>query len=149
MFGGDEKARNDALDELHKTFSTLTQEEQKQASNIIHDIYSGKLVPTADKTIKDYINEYLVRLSNENLRKFAAFIGVSVNELNVFLGDVDRNNPDAFERLTQFKKLVDRTHLRESLQKKEGHPFSVPKANIELDVLIRKYIEENGFDIDE
>ncbi len=147
--GGDEKARNDALDELHKSFSTLTQEEQKQANNIIHDIYSGSLVPTADKTIKDYINEYLVRLSNENLRKFSEFIGVSVNEFKAFLGDVDRNNPDAFGRLTQFKKLVDRTHLRESLQKKEGHPFSVPKANIELDVLIRRYIEENGFDVDE
>lgn len=147
--GGDEKARNNALDELHKTFSTLTQEEQKQANNIIHDIYSGKLVPTADKTIKDYINEYLVRLSNENLRKFAGFIGVSIAELQAFMDDVDRDNPDAFGRLTQFKRLVDRSHLRESLQKKEGHPFSVPKANIELDALIRRYIEENGFDIDE
>lgn len=147
--GGDEKARNDALDELHKTFSTLTQEEQKQANNIIHDIYSGELVPTADKTIKDYITEYMVRLSNENLRKFADFIGVKLADFKEFMVDVDRNNPDAFGRLTQLKRLVDRSHLRESLQKKEGHTISIPKANIELDVLLRKYIDENGFDIDQ
>lgn len=146
--GGDEKTKEDALNELHKTFSTLTQEEQKQANNILQDIYSGKLIPTSEKTIKDYINEYMVRLSNDNMRKFADFIGLSLKDLKDFMDDVDRENPDAFGKLTELKRHVDKAHLKNNLEKKTGRPFSFPKTNIELDVLLRKYVEENGFNID-
>lgn len=146
---GDAETRSLALNELHKTFATLTQEEQKQANIIIHDIHTGKLIPAKDKTIKDYITEYMVRLSNIYMLRFAEFIGVPFDDFKKFMDEVDRTNPDAFGRLTELKKLVNRVHLRANLEKKNGQPCSLPKANIELDSLIRRYIDQNGFDISE
>jgi len=41
------------LDELHKSFATLSQEEQKLANIFLNDVMSGNMQLTADKTFKD------------------------------------------------------------------------------------------------
>lgn len=44
-----------AEDELHKTFATLSQEEQKYANIFLHDIQSGDVQPVEGMTFRDYI----------------------------------------------------------------------------------------------
>ena len=60
---------NDALkqaeDELHKTFSTLSREEQKFANIFLHDIQSGDIEPEDGKTFRDYITEYLSKAKDD------------------------------------------------------------------------------------
>jgi Type I site-specific restriction-modification system, R (restriction) subunit and related helicases len=144
------KADQDAaLDELHKSFSTLTQDEQKQASIIIQDIYTGILVVDPSKTIKDYLGEYLAKIRNTNIKKMSDFLGISEDNLRKFVDEAEKSDLDSFGRLTLLKSLVDKQILREKLQKKFGKPFSIPKTNIELDKLIRSFIEVGGFDIDD
>ena len=52
-----------AKEELHKTFATLTQEEQKYANIFLHDIQTGDVKAERGKTLRDYINEDLPRFS--------------------------------------------------------------------------------------
>jgi type I restriction enzyme R subunit len=56
----DEKAKEKALNVLHKTFATLTQEEQRYASIFLRDVQRGAAIIDGTKTLRDYITEYQV-----------------------------------------------------------------------------------------
>jgi type I restriction enzyme R subunit len=51
----EKKLIDQALDDLHRTFATLTQEEQKYAGLFPRDIERGDVVVEEAKTLRDYI----------------------------------------------------------------------------------------------
>lgn len=54
-----EDVKKKLLADLHKTFATLTQEEQKYANIFLHDVERGDVtVLDSKKTLRDYIAEY-------------------------------------------------------------------------------------------
>lgn len=53
-----------SLDELHKSFATLTQDEQKYAEIFLHDVQRGEVVVEDGKTLRDYITEYQYKAKN-------------------------------------------------------------------------------------
>lgn len=146
---GNAQDRQDALDELHKTFSTLSQEEQKQANIILTDIYSGKLVPDGTETIKDYIIEYMLRTKQANDIKLANILGIPYDVLKKFLDEVNKKNPDEFGRLKALKELINKQNLKATFEKQYNKKLTIPKINIELDTMLRDYLEQDGFDVDE
>ena len=54
----DEAEMRKTLDDLHKSFAVLTQEEQKYANIFLHDVDSGNARMESGKTFRDYITEY-------------------------------------------------------------------------------------------
>ncbi len=69
------------LDELHKSFATLTQEEQKYANIFLHDVESGNADLESEKTFRDYITEYQFRAKNEQVRKLVNALGFDFSKL--------------------------------------------------------------------
>ena len=79
--GASAEAVEQAETELHKTFATLSQEEQKYANIFLHDIQRGDVAITEGKTLRDYITEYLgqftrnytqtVKRAADNKRRYA------------------------------------------------------------------------------
>ncbi len=61
------------LDELHKSFAFLSQEEQKQANLFLHDIQSGDRTLEEGYTLQDYIAIYAKQSENANLHKFEKY----------------------------------------------------------------------------
>ena len=59
--GATQETVEQAETELHKTFATLSQEEQKYANIFLHDIQRGDVKVAEGRTLRDYINEYLSR----------------------------------------------------------------------------------------
>ena len=49
------EAQEEALNELHKTFAALTQDEQKYANIFLHDIQRGDVSVEEGKSLRDYI----------------------------------------------------------------------------------------------
>ena len=66
-------------DELHRTFATLSQEEQKFANIILHDIQSGNITVTPGKAFRDYILEYITRSKDDQIHRLSAAIGLMSN----------------------------------------------------------------------
>jgi len=62
-----------ALEELHKTFATLSQEEQKYAEIFLRDIQRGSVTVDVNKTLRDYINEYQAETKNDQIYKIPSF----------------------------------------------------------------------------
>lgn len=59
-------------DELHKTFATLSVEEQKYANLILHDIDSGDFkLNVNEKSFRDCITEYI---SNAKMIKYTSYL---------------------------------------------------------------------------
>lgn len=66
----DEELEN-SLNSLHKSFASLSQEQQKYANMIIHDIESGDLIIEENKSIMDYITQYATNAENDQIRMLA------------------------------------------------------------------------------
>jgi len=52
------------LDELHKSFATLNQEEQKFANIFLNEVRSGNVTLDPNKTFRDYISDYQFKAKN-------------------------------------------------------------------------------------
>lgn len=139
-----------AADELHKTFATLTQEEQKFANILLHDIQRGDVVAEEGKTFRDYITEYLSKAKNTQVHQLAEVLGVDEDKLQklISLGLTD-SNINAFGRFDALKATADKQKAKEYFEKIEGKKILLPKVNNKIDLLLRKFILEGGFDIEQ
>ena len=79
--GTDEQTRNVMLNELHKSFANLSQDQQKYANILLKDIQNAELVIDDDKTILDYITEYQSRAKSDQFCNFARNLGINETAL--------------------------------------------------------------------
>lgn len=144
----DHEETMEVLDELHKSFATLTQEEQKYANIFLHDIQNGDVIVEDGKNLRDYITEYMARAKNDQIHRFASAVGVDETELRNFMQlKVDDSNINEFGRFDRLKETVDRTTARRYLEKLEGKPVKPFQINMKIDQILRKFILEGGFDV--
>jgi type I restriction enzyme R subunit len=138
-----------ALTDLHKTFATLTQEEQKYANIFLHDIQRGDVTAEKGKTLRDYITEYQVKAKEDQIYRISDIFGMDKNILREMMGikliDANINEYGRFDKL---KATVDKAKAKIYLEQKQGVRLSPPKVTIEVDKLLRKFLLEGGFDVE-
>lgn len=137
-----------AEEELHKTFATLSQEEQKFANIFLHDIQRGDVTPQAGKTLRDYITEYLTKAKNDQIHKIATVLGLDEKKLREIMGlRVTEVNINEFGRFDNLKATVDKQKARDYFERVEGMKLIPPKVNMKVDKLLRDFVISGGFDI--
>lgn len=139
-----------SLDELHKSFATLTQDEQKYAEIFLHDVQRGEVVVEDGKTLRDYITEYQYKAKNNQIHSFAVAFGLDEDLLkNMMQLNLTEANIDEFGRFDKLKQSVDKAAAKAFLEKIEGKAIIPPKVNMKVDKILRKFILTGGFDPDE
>lgn len=139
-----------SLDELHKSFATLTQDEQKYAEIFLHDVQRGEVVVEDGKTLRDYITEYQYKAKNDQIHSFAVAFGLDEDLLkNMMQLNLTEANIDEFGRFDKLKQSVDKAAAKAFLEKIEGKAIILPKVNMKVDKILRKFILTGGFDPDE
>ena len=137
-----------ALNDLHNTFATLNQEEQKYANIFLHDLQRGDVFLKEDKTFRDYITDYQFKAKNDQIHRFAEVLGLDEEKLRTMMGlKLTENTIDEFGRLEVLKATKDKDKVKAYFQKKEGVEISKARANIKADKLIREFILKGGIDI--
>ena len=137
------------LDELHKSFATLTQIEQKYANIFLHDVQSGDVIVEEEKTLRDYITEYMTRAKNDQIHRFAVATGVDEAELRAFMQmKVTEANINEFGRFDRLKGTVDRALAKAFIEKLEGSTIKPFQVNMKIDQILRRFILEDGFDVE-
>lgn len=140
----------EALNELHKTFATLTQEEQKYANIFLHDIQRGDVQAQEGKTLRDYITEYQYRAKNDQIYHLADIFGLDQEKLeNMMSLKLTETNINEFGRFDELKNTVDKAKAKAFFERKEQSKLNPPKVNIRTDKLLREFILTGGFDIEE
>lgn len=136
-----------ALSELHQSFASLSQEDQKYANIFLHDVQSGEIDVQEDKTLRDYINEYKYNAKNDQTHKFAEAFGLDEGKLRAMMGlNLNELNINEFGRLDDLKKSVDKQKARAYFESVEGAKVLPYKVNIRMDSLLRKFILSGGFE---
>ncbi len=137
-----------AEDELHKTFASLTQEEQKFANIFLHDIQSGDVEPEDGKTFRDYITEYMSRAKDDQIHRLAVVLGLDEEKLRTMMeARITDANINEFGRFDALKATVDKKKAKEYFEAVEGGSIIPPKIPVKIDKLLREFILRGGVEI--
>ena len=144
------------VDELHKSFATLTQEEQKFAKIFLHDVQRGDVKPEENKTFREYITEYLAAAKLDQINGVVNKMGKPEDEnITAFKSKLSRMmnagiteaNINEFGRFDDLKDCVDKAKAKAYFEELEGASFTEFKVNMKVDQLLQKFIISGGFDL--
>lgn len=136
------------LDELHRSFATLSQEDQRYAKQILADIQNGNLAVDPLKTFTDYIAEYAERAKNDQIHQFADAFGASERLLRTIMSHpVTAATLNQFNRFDALIRTVDRVKAAAYFSAVEGHPVSAFLVTSKVDDIFRRFILHGGFPI--
>lgn len=138
----------DTLDELHKSFASLTQEEQKFANIFIHDVQSGDVEIESDKTFREYITEYQCKAKNAEIREISQILGLDETKLrNMMNSGITELNINEYGRFDDLKNTVDKNKAKVYFEQFEGKTIPLFKINIRVHNLLQKFIISGGFEL--
>ncbi|BCC50929.1 MULTISPECIES: type I restriction endonuclease subunit R [Bacillaceae] len=138
------------LDDLHKSFAILTQEEQKYANIFLHDVESGNARMENGKTFRDYITEYQFKAKNDQIQSISRILGMNEKKLrNLLAANVNEANINEFGRFDDLKTSVDKIKAKEYFEKLENVKIPPFKINIRVHNLLQEFILKGGYDIEE
>lgn len=141
---------NKVEDELHRTFATLSQEEQKFANVFLHDIQSGSVAVVPGKSFRDYVLEYISKAKDDQIHRLSTAIGVDESSLReIMTQHVTDDNINEFGRFDALKATVNPAIAKTYFERITGKKLPTPKVNISVDKLLRDFIIKGGFDIEE
>ncbi|WP_432776069.1 HsdR family type I site-specific deoxyribonuclease [Brevibacillus gelatini] len=146
----DETEMQETLNDLHKSFARLTQEEQKYANIFLHDVQSGNVKLQSGKTFREYITEYQSKGKNKQIHRVVQFLGLDEKKLrNLMVANATAANINEFGRFDDLKSSVDKAKAKEYFEKLENVTIPLFKINIKVHNLLQEFILKGGFDIEE
>ena len=130
-----------ALQELHKSFASLSQKDQRTAIVILHDIQRGDLRLSIGKTIYDYIAEYQIDELKKQILTIAEATGLNASQLiNIMSNDPNEANLNEFNRFENLKSSLDPALTKIFLSKVYGTDMPARRVMIKVDEILRKFI---------
>lgn len=143
---GDEAVTETTLAELHRSFSSLSQEEQKLAEIFLHDIQRGDVEIDPSRTFRSYLTDYQSRAKTREIDAITKILGLDKAKLNALMvASVTDANINEYGRFDELKATVDKAKARAYFEQKDGTKLPLFKVNIKVDTLLRLFILEGGF----
>jgi type I restriction enzyme R subunit len=146
--GVDSDKTQQTLDELHKSFASLSQMEQKYANIFIHDVQSGDVSIEGGYSLRESITEYQSKAKNEEIYHITHVFGLDETKLrNMMNSGITDSNINEYGRFDELKETVDKNKAKEYFEKLEDAKFPPFKINIKVHNLLQKFIISGGFEI--
>lgn len=129
------------LNELHKSFASLSQSEQKYAKLFLHDLQRGDAQLIEGHTFRDYINDYQNQKEQLRIAAIVEAFGVDKDLLLQLMGsDVNEQNINRFGRFDKLKLTVDKSKAKVYFEHMEGASIPPFKLNIRIDKYLQEFI---------
>ncbi len=145
---GNEDYIKKTLRDLHSSFSTLTSDEQKHAELFLRDIQRGEVLVIKDKTLREYITEYMVRAKNNQIRQCVDIFDLNEEKLrNLIIKKLNMDTINEFGKFDELKESVDKAKAKEYFDKLENKNLRRKDINQRIDTFLRKFVIEGGFEI--
>ena len=127
--------------ELHNAFASLSQRDQRTAQRILHDIGSGDLRLSKDKTIYDYILDYQKRECDKQVFTLAEATGLDLYSLKDLVGnDITEENINEHGRFDDLINTRDRDKCADFLKKLTGKEVARRYVIINISKAVRRFI---------
>ena len=125
----DQKDLENTLEELHKSFAFLSQEDQKFANLFLHDVQTGDAHLEPGKSFHDYIVEYAQNAKSERVHRLVKYFGISEKLLGGMMkAHVTKNKLNEYGRFDALKATVVQEKAQDYFTKVDGKklpPFMV------------------------
>ena len=136
------------LEELHKSFAFLSQEEQKYANLFLHDVQTGDVKLQEGVTFQDYIYQYRNNVKNEQVHKLHRYFGIEEGLVYQMLdSNVTKDNLNEYGRFDALKATIVKEKAVEYYTKKEGKKVPLFRVNNRVNSLLTEFLLEGGKDI--
>jgi len=137
------------LAELHRSFSSLSQEQQKLAEIFLHDIQRGDVPIDPTRTFRDYLTEYQAKAKNQEIEVLVQIFGIDAKKLTDLLNtNATEANLNEYGRFDDLKATIDKQKAKAYFEGVEGIVIPAFKVNIKADALLRKFILGGGFKLE-
>ena len=146
----DDEGLATAREELHRSFASLSQDDQRFAELFLHDVERGDAILEEGMTLRDYITSYACKAKNAQVQRVVEALGIDGDLLTAMVAlDLTESNINEFGRFDDLKDSVDKVRAKAFFEQKEGKSLPPFKVNTRVAALLKRFILEGGFDIDE
>ena len=146
----DDEGLTAAREELHRSFASLSQDDQRFAELFLHDVERGDAALKEGMTLRDYITSYAHKAKNAQVERVVEALGIDGELLTAMTAlDLTETNINEFGRFDNLKDSVDKSRAKAFFEQKEDKSLPLFKVNTRAAALLKKFILEGGFDIDE
>ena len=144
----DPKDLENTLEELHKSFAFLSQEDQKFANLFLHDVQTGDAHLESGMSFRDYIVVYEKNAKQEQIRRVVHYFGLSEKLLtNMMNTHVTRDTLNEYGRFDALKASVVREEAQTYFSRIDGKKLPLFLVNNRVDKLLTDFILSDGCDI--
>ena len=138
------------LEELHKSFAFLSQEEQKYANLFLHDVQTGDVKLQEGVTFQDYIYRYVNHAKQEQIRRLHKYFGLREDLVSQLLErNVTKENLNEYGRFDALKATVVKEKAAEYFTRLDGKKMPMFRVNNRVNALLTEFFLESGMDIPE
>jgi len=142
---GNEQAKDTTLAELHRSFSSLSQEEQRIAEIFLHDIQRGDAQIDTHRSFRDYLADYQDKAKDDQVDKLVAVLGADKEKLVALMNaHVTQANLNEFGRFDDLKATVDQKKAKAYFEGLEGKELPLFRVNIRTAKLLEDFIIRDG-----
>ena len=146
----DDEGLTAAREELHRSFASLSQDDQRFAELFLHDVERGDATLKEGMTLRDYITSYAHNAKNAQTQRVIEALGIDGDLLTTMVAlDLTESNINEFGRFDDLKDSVDKARAKAFFEQKEGRSLPPFKVNTRAAALLKRFILEGGFGIDE
>lgn len=139
--GGDALSKEATLAELHRSFTSLSQEDQKFAEIFLHDIQRGDVQIDLDRTFRDYLVDYKARAKNKDFATVVATLGVDPRKLAALVeAHVTQDNLNEYGRFDELRATVDLPRARAYFERLHGGSLPAFKVKIRADNALKDFL---------
>jgi type I restriction enzyme R subunit len=146
--GGQALAVGEALNDLHKSFATLTREEQKYADLFRRDVERGDVDVEDGKTLRDYITEYRLAAKDSQIEAVCDALGVDGGMLRDLMKlRVTKANINEYGRFDKLAETVDISKAKAYFETRDCKAVSTFATHSKVNGLLQKFVLSGGFEI--
>jgi len=136
-----DEQKRETLDELHRSFATLSQEAQNFAYVFLHDVESGDVELEPGKTLMDYITEYQTKAQNDRIHRFAGIFGLNEKKLReIILSGPTESSINRYGRLDELKNSADIQKCTDFFERESNQSLLPPIVIAKFHALLKEFI---------
>lgn len=146
--GGDEQAKETTLADLHRSFTSLSQEEQKIAEIFLHDIQRGDVQIDPERTFRDYLIDYKTQAKNKEIAAIVNCLGLDQVKLIALMNThVTEANLNEYGRFDDLRETVDQQKAKAYFEGLEGKTLSKSQVKMKAAKLLSDFLLQGGIEL--
>jgi len=142
---GDRSSKEATLAELHKSFTSLSQGDQKFAGMFLHDVQRGDMQVDPNRTFRDYLADYKIAAIDKEVVAIASALGLDAAKLIALMSThLTESNLNEYGRFDDLRGTVDQDKAKAYFDGLAGTSLPIFMVNIKAAKLLSDFLLRGG-----